>query len=129
MSTSSRSTDAFELIVWYYVRNQYEDKFNKIDFPMALKYLMLQFSKIIIGSKLLTTKEDMSFVQILSSKILNIKQFKLLFRASENGYLASTFHTLCDGKVPTICIVKSDNGNIFGGYTSIKWKSYGCDEE
>eukprot|EP01084_Bolivina_argentea_P274554 468010_1 len=65
----------------------------------------------------------MNFVKLLSSKISNIKQFKLLFRTSENKYLASKFHSLCDGTESTICIVKSNFGNIFGGYTSIKWES------
>eukprot|EP01084_Bolivina_argentea_P268907 456878_1 len=81
-----------ELVIWFYVRNHYEDKFNKINIAIPLKYLMLQFSKRIIDSKLLTNKEDMSFVQLLSSKISNIKHFKLLFRASEHKYLASKFH-------------------------------------
>eukprot|EP01084_Bolivina_argentea_P103950 186174_1 len=126
MSSSSEQNkkhNELELIVWYYVRSHYENKFNKINIPMPLKYLILNFSKYIIGSTLLTNKEDMNFVKLLSSKISNIKHFKLLFRASEHEYLASKFHGLCDGKAPTICIVKSNFGNIFGGYTSIGWKS------
>eukprot|EP01084_Bolivina_argentea_P268908 456879_1 len=93
MSTSAskpnkkhHETSELELIIWFYVRNYYEDKFNTI------KYLILQFSKRVIDSKLLTNKEDMNFVELLSLKISNIKHFKLLFRASEHKYLASKFH-------------------------------------
>eukprot|EP01084_Bolivina_argentea_P103943 186163_1 len=126
MSSSSEQNkkhNELELIVWYYVRSHYENKFNKINIPMPLKYLILNFSKYIIGSTLLTNKEDMNFVKLLSSKISNIKQFKLLFQASKHKYLSSKFHELCDGKGSNICIVKSNFGNIFGGYTSIGWES------
>eukprot|EP01084_Bolivina_argentea_P103944 186165_1 len=126
MSSSSEQNkkhNELELIVWYYVRSHYENKFNKINIPMPLKYLILNFSKYIIGSTLLTNKEDMNFVKLLSSKISNIKQFKLLFQASKHKYLSSKFHELCDGKGSNICIVKSNFGNIFGGYISIKWES------
>eukprot|EP01084_Bolivina_argentea_P089844 161999_1 len=99
MSSSSepkKKHNEMELIVWYYVRNHYESKYNRRSIPMPLKYLILNFSKYIIGSTLLTNKEDMNFVQLLLSKISNIKHFKLLFRASEHEYLASKFHELCD---------------------------------
>ena len=48
------------------------------------------------------------------------RQWKLCFRASENGWAASTFHSLCDGKGPTVSIIKVDK-YIFGGYTSTSW--------
>ena len=91
--------------------------------PMTLKYVIMQFSKKKIGCKMLTFKEDIEFFKLLSSKLKEIithKTYKLLYRASEHNYLASsTFHKLCDNHGPTITIIKSNFGNIFGGFTSI----------
>jgi hypothetical protein len=50
-------------------------------------------------------------------------QFELLFAASKNGDKAKQFHLNCDGKGPTVTIVKSKNGHIFGGYLSIPFSS------
>eukprot|EP01084_Bolivina_argentea_P030187 55972_1 len=119
----SSTTTVSELIVWYYIRKEYENKFNAINIPMALKYLIVSFSKHIIGSKLLTFKEDIEFTELLLSKISNIKRFNLLFRASENGFKAKDFHNQCDNYGSTITIIKSNFGNIFGGYTNISWTS------
>ena len=47
--------------------------------------------------------------------------FKLLYRASRDGFAASSFHSKCDNVYKTITIVKSRNGNIFGGYTDLCW--------
>ncbi|XP_044181701.1 nephronectin-like [Acropora millepora] len=49
-------------------------------------------------------------------------QWILCWRASFHGWAASTFHSLCDNKEPTVAIVKDTNNNTFGGYTSIPWR-------
>ena len=46
---------------------------------------------------------------------------KLLYRASEHGYTARSFHDYCDDKGPTLVIIKSSGGWIFGGYTTQSW--------
>ena len=46
--------------------------------------------------------------------------WRLLFRASRDGYAASVFHSKCDNKGPTVTVVKS-RGNIFGGFTEESW--------
>jgi len=53
----------------------------------------------------------------------NKLKLKLLFSSRINGEKAKTFHLLCDDKGPTLTIIKSKDGNKFGGYTSISWKS------
>ena len=45
----------------------------------------------------------------------------LLFRASEHGYRSSSFHKHCDGKGPTITLVKADNGRIAAFYSGVAW--------
>ncbi|XP_068706842.1 uncharacterized protein [Montipora foliosa] len=51
--------------------------------------------------------------------------WKLCWRASRDGWKSSTFHSLCDGKGPTVTIIKV-NQYIFGGYASISWGSQSC---
>ena len=49
-------------------------------------------------------------------------KWRLLFRASRDGFAAAAFHSTCDNKGPTVTIVKSGN-NIFGGFTEASWSS------
>lgn len=48
---------------------------------------------------------------------------QLIYKASIDGFDVLNFHQLCDSKGPTLIIIKSTEGWIFGGYTSIPWKS------
>ena len=47
--------------------------------------------------------------------------WKLRYRASEHNYSAKSFHECCDDKGPTLIIIKSSRGWIFGGYTTQSW--------
>ena len=49
------------------------------------------------------------------------RKWKLLYRASKDGYTASSFHSCCNGKGPTLVVIKSTEGWIFGGYTTQSW--------
>ena len=53
------------------------------------------------------------------------QQWELIYKASRDGFDANTFHSRCDNKGPTITIIQSNNGYLFGGYTSISWASSG----
>ena len=48
-------------------------------------------------------------------------EWKLLYRASEHDYTAKSFHEYCDDKKPTLIVIKSSGGWIFGGYTTQSW--------
>ncbi len=47
----------------------------------------------------------------------NTQKWNLIYRASQDGFEAANFHSKCDNKPNTLVIIKSENGNIFGGYT------------
>lgn len=47
----------------------------------------------------------------------------LLFQVSKDGDAPSTFHNRCDGKGPTVVIVETKSGNVFGGYSYTSWSS------
>lgn len=52
---------------------------------------------------------------------LGNKKLELLYSASRDGFSSVTFHKYCDSKGPTLVIVKSEMGYLFGGYTSTSW--------
>jgi hypothetical protein len=59
-------------------------------------------------------------------KLCNIpitKKFNLIYRASQDGFKANDFHSKCDKQPNTLIIIKSEHGNIFGGYTEQDWTS------
>jgi len=49
------------------------------------------------------------------------QKWTLIYRASQDGLEASSFHDIYDDKPNTLIIIKSTNGNVFGGYTEKSW--------
>ena len=49
-------------------------------------------------------------------------RWRLLFRASRDGFAAESFHSKCDKKGPTLTVVRSGSF-IFGGFTEAAWSS------
>ncbi|XP_067017787.1 uncharacterized protein [Acropora muricata] len=49
-------------------------------------------------------------------------RFVRCWRAKTDGWAASTFHSNCDGKGPTVTIIQVGS-YIFGGYTDVSWSS------
>ncbi|XP_074627754.1 uncharacterized protein LOC141885771 isoform X2 [Acropora palmata] len=49
-------------------------------------------------------------------------RFVRCWRAKTDGWAASTFHSNCDGKGPTVTIIQVGS-YIFGGYTDLSWSS------
>ena len=48
--------------------------------------------------------------------------FVRCWHAKTDGWAASTFHSNCDGRGPTVTIIKV-NDSVFGGYTDVSWSS------
>jgi hypothetical protein len=47
----------------------------------------------------------------------------LLYRASRDGFQNESFHINCDNQSCTICLVKSEFGQIFVGFAEPSWNS------
>lgn len=71
-------------------------------------------------SNIITSESKKIILNFLKNKPI---KSKLLFDSKKDGDSAKTFHSKCDGKNPTIYIVKSKSGYVFGGYLSIPWNS------
>ncbi len=50
--------------------------------------------------------------------------WKLLYKASRDGWQSTNFHAKCDNKGETVTVVQSGN-NIFGGHLGASWHGYG----
>ena len=94
----------------------------------------LRAAKLTVTNKACTPDEPFRESTILTNvehrKILKgwlpramVGEWRLLFRASRDGFAASAFHFKCDNKGPTVTVVKS-GVNIFGGFTEKPWTSH-----
>ena len=51
------------------------------------------------------------------------QKWRLVYQASRDGFDADVFHSLCDQRKNNLTIIKSTNGNIFGGFSEMEWNS------
>jgi hypothetical protein len=69
-------------------------------------------------------------VDVMFGEWLPGKRMRLLFRSSRDGATAASFHRLCDEQGPTVILIKSSGGYVFGGYAGVAWSSklsyYAC---
>ena len=70
--------------------------------------------------------KDKKEVEIISKWInpFNKIKYTQIYKATRDGGTGYDFHRYCDFKTPTLTLIKSTNGYIFGGFTSLTWKSY-----
>ena len=77
----------------------------------------------IFDSKILKeTIDQLSLIRLckLSKKL----KWKLLYRASRDGFSSDSFHEKCDNKAGTFTIIKTANGFIFGAFTEACWSEH-----
>ena len=79
------------------------------------------------SSNILST-EPHQFSQQLEKWLPRLGNWSICWRATEHGWEAGTFHKNCDGKAPTLTLVKvvKDRKNMtFGGYATRAWDDPG----
>lgn len=52
-----------------------------------------------------------------------VKNLKILYKASKDGDSPKIFHDKCDDIINTLCIYESKKNRRFGGFTTQKWNS------
>ena len=82
------------------------------------KASLLHPSALLPGTQIVDSQYDLYFQQWLGDHV----SYQFLYRASDHHFLGDSFHQYCDDKGPTLVIIKSSEGWIFGGYTSKSWK-------
>ena len=79
------------------------------------------------NSKIITDVEDLDLIArgLVKDELDSLKNlrvgYKLIYRASDNGEEAEDFHERCDDFEGSLTLIKTKEGNIFGGYTSLSW--------
>jgi hypothetical protein len=74
-------------------------------------------------SKIVTDSEHETLRRFVSEGKAKPPELELLYRGSRDGFAAADFHRLCDGKGPTLTVVQTPQGHVFGGYASASWNS------
>ena len=83
-----------------------------------LQLYLVRPSVLFTDSKIIDRDFDSSLAQWTG-----YKSWKLIFRASEHHFSSKSFHRHCDNKGPTLIVIKSTQGYIFGGFTTQSWNT------
>ena len=84
-------------------------------------YYLKNPSKYLPGTQIVNEQYDNYLREWLGSEY----DWRLIYRASEHDYTTESFHNYCDNRGPTLIIIKSSGGWIFGGYTIQPWSGIG----
>ena len=85
------------------------------------QYYFKNLSEFLPNTHLVNQKYDNKLREWLGNDF----KWKLIYRASEHDYTAKSFHKCCNDKWPTLIVIKSSGGWIFGGYTTQSWSGRG----
>ena len=94
-------------------------------FGLTFYFLECLFLAALISSSILGGL-DIKYVDKLNSFLAPVlrsstrSRFVRCWRAKTDGWAASTFHSNCDGKGPTVVVIQVGS-YIFGGYTDKSW--------
>lgn len=77
-------------------------------------------------SKILKTEEIIKLEALCGCKIIGRR---LLYRASEQGFESTAFHRKCDFVPNTLTLIQTQNGCVFGGFTSKVWEGNSVHKE
>ncbi|XP_062501310.1 uncharacterized protein LOC134178448 [Corticium candelabrum] len=92
------------------------DKLNEpTDSQSAIQAMGSEFS----SSTLMKTEDKRVLLSWLSGKM----NWRLIYKASRDGFRAANFHRCCDNKGETISVIHTTGGYLFGGYTDVPWTS------
>jgi hypothetical protein len=58
------------------------------------------------------------YYDFVNKQLVEGKELKLIYRASDDGFKSSDFHRKCDNIDNTLTFIQSEHGNAFGGKTS-----------
>ena len=75
-----------------------------------------------LDSKIFSNEEDKKWLKEKIEMIRSQPCFKLIYRASEDGYSTETFHKRCDNRGASL-IIANTNVGIIGGFTIKAWDS------
>jgi hypothetical protein len=84
---------------------------------------------LVVPDRLMTPPPLIAFNSLIVSDFppvfeeFRMKRFNLSWRGSRDGFTASEFHHRRNGHVNTLAFIFDTVGNVFGGFTLVKWES------
>lgn len=78
--------------------------------------------KILFKSNILDKKNERAIKKFIQGKLLSTE---LVFDTAADGDTIDAFKNKVEGLSPTLLVVKTDTGAIFGGYATTPWKKNG----
>jgi hypothetical protein len=72
------------------------------------------------GATLLNSEQQQKLNEFYGVKD---QRWQLIYKGTTHGFNADAFHRLSDNQGPTITVLRSTSGYLFGGYASQSWKS------
>ncbi len=72
---------------------------------------------------IMTDSERQTLRRFLGEGKAKEPELKLLYRGSRDGFDPADFHRLCDDKGPTVTVVQTPEGAVFGGFAAASWRS------
>jgi hypothetical protein len=101
-------------------------EFEKADYiHLNLKPIEIEMTSInkemFSGGSLLLSDQQMKLNEFYGKEN---QKWMLIYKATRDGFGSNDFHRCCDNQGPTMTVIRSkDGGYIFGGYTSVSWRS------
>ena len=96
-------------------RELFENHFSKKE--------IIQIFQMIFTESTIVSDNDSSHVMTWLESVGHFSEPKLLYRASRDGWSSTYFHIKCDNQGPTLTVIKTTEGYIFGGYLDKSWHS------
>jgi hypothetical protein len=110
--------DIYHLIVMKHA-DRVEIVVNNLYFDLSIFLIFNSLETIgLYGSSILSPSENSYLASITRQP-----RKSLLYKATRDGFFASSFHSKCDGKANTVTTVKTNSNYVFGGFTAASWSS------
>jgi len=121
-SEETNESDSFE--VYQKSLNDIITRLNKLQINVKQTELTdnnnKQSTLTSINESLLSIEQFSNLLKLCQLDSKNL-EWTLVYKATRDGFGAIDFHSKCNSKSNTLVVVKSTNGNIFGGYTQQNW--------
>jgi len=99
---------------------------QKLDIVRAPLHSIVPSQKLVEPS-IIRDVQHLALLDKWVSESLHVARvsFLLIYRGTVDGLQAETFHKKCDWVTPTLTLIETTNGFIFGGFTTVPWRHYG----
>ena len=116
------------------ITKKLEELNEKLD-KMGKSFINLNEISLQLNSHIINEPEDIQFISKYlrtiklgdgknkKAFIEDILLYKLVYRASRDGDSSKEFHKRCDDIGPNIVFIKTDDNQIFGGFTINNWEN------